>query len=109
MAGKGWIKLHRKIMDNPIFNDFQLYRLWSICLLEATHKDREQPVGKQIVKLEPGQFVTGRYDLHELYNRGLKRKLLLLLLLLCCFPPPPPPSSPPMLLLLLLLLLQYTI
>lgn len=73
MAGIGWIRLHRKVRDNPIFNDLQLFRLWIICLTEASHKAYEQPVGRQVVSLEPGQFVTGRFDLHELYNRGLKR------------------------------------
>ncbi|WP_438491050.1 hypothetical protein [Paenibacillus sp. IHBB 3054] len=74
MAGKGWIKLHRKILDNPIFNDMQLYRLWSICLLEASYKEREQTIGRQTVLLQPGQFVTGRFDILELYNRGLKER-----------------------------------
>ncbi|NJJ38567.1 hypothetical protein [Paenibacillus apii] len=70
----GWIKLHRKIRDNPVFNDMNLFRLWMICLTEATHKERDQMVGKQIVKLLPGDFVTGRFDLAEMYNRGLKKK-----------------------------------
>lgn len=71
MSG-GWIKLHRSILDNPIFNDLQLYRLWSLCLLKATHKEREVLVGKQIVHLQPGQFITGRTAIRELYNKGLK-------------------------------------
>lgn len=74
MAGKGWIKLHRKIRDNPIFNDHQLLRLWLICLTEATHKERDQIIGKQTVHLMPGEFVTGRFDIQELYNQGLKPK-----------------------------------
>jgi uncharacterized phage protein (TIGR02220 family) len=69
---QGWIKLHRKLRNNPIFNDPQLLRLWIICLTEATHKEHEQIVGKQTVKLLPGQFVTGRFDLMEMYNNGLK-------------------------------------
>lgn len=72
MAGKGWIKLHRKIRDSSIFNDHQLFRLWMICLTEATHKERDQLIDKQTVHLMPGEFVTGRYDIHELYNNGLK-------------------------------------
>lgn len=72
MAGKGWIKLHRKIRDSSIFNDHQLFRLWMICLTEATHKERDQLIDKQTVHLMPGEFVTGRYDIHELYNSGLK-------------------------------------
>lgn len=70
---EGWISLHRKIRKNPIFNDMELLRLWLICLTEATHKERDQPIGRQIVHLEAGQFVTGRFDLVEMYNDGLKR------------------------------------
>lgn len=70
----GWISLHRKIRKNPVFNDHQLLRLWIICLTEATHKGREQLVGKQIVQLEAGQFITGRFDLHKMYSEGLKAK-----------------------------------
>lgn len=73
MSAKGWIRLHRKIRDNPVFNDFQLYRLWTICLTEASHKEHSQVIGKQVVKLLPGEFLTGRFDLHEMYNKGLKR------------------------------------
>jgi Fe2+ or Zn2+ uptake regulation protein len=73
MAGKGWIKLHRKIRDSSIFNDHQLFRLWMICLTEATHKERDQLIDKQTVHLMPGEFVTGRYDIDKLYNNGLKR------------------------------------
>jgi uncharacterized phage protein (TIGR02220 family) len=69
---EGWISLHRKIRKNPIFNDMELLRLWLICLTEATHKHHEQIVGRQTVHLEPGQFVTGRFDLQQMYNAGLK-------------------------------------
>lgn len=69
----GWISLHRKIRKNPIFNDHELLRLWLICLTEATHKERDQLIGKQTVHLLPGEFVTGRFDLQDMYNSGLKR------------------------------------
>lgn len=71
MSGDGWIKLHRKIRDNAIFNDPYLFRLWIICLTEATYKKREQVIGKQVVTLEPGQFVTGRSKLEQLFKKGL--------------------------------------
>lgn len=70
----GWIKLHRKIRSNPIFNDPQLLRLWLICLTEASHTEHDQIVGRQTVKLKPGDFVTGRFALMDMYNTGLKSK-----------------------------------
>lgn len=61
VSGKGWIKLHRKLMDNPIFDNPNLLRVWLWCLLKASHDHRQQMIGLQIVDLEPGQFVTGRF------------------------------------------------
>lgn len=71
---QGWIKLHRKLLENPIFNDPHLLKLWVYCLLKATHKEHKQIVDKQMVELQPGQFVTGRFILAEEYNKGAKPK-----------------------------------
>ncbi|MBU5342319.1 replication protein [Caldifermentibacillus hisashii] len=71
---QGWIKLHRKLLENPIFYDPYLLKLWVYCLLKATHKEHKQIVGKQMVELQPGQFVTGRFILAEEYNKGAKPK-----------------------------------
>lgn len=72
-ALQGWVSIHRKIMNNPVWHDPKLLKLWMLCLLEASHKEREQLVGRQIVKLQPGEFVTGRYALAESYNKGMKK------------------------------------
>lgn len=60
MEDKSWIKLYRKILESPIFENEKALKVWIWCLVKATHKEREQLVGKQIVYLEKGQFVTGR-------------------------------------------------
>jgi DnaD/phage-associated family protein len=60
-------------MNNPVWQDSKLLKLWMLCLLEASHKDHEQLVGKQIIKLQPGQFVTGRFSLEKSYNDGVKK------------------------------------
>ncbi|WP_164219325.1 hypothetical protein [Virgibacillus sp. YIM 98842] len=71
---KGFISLHRKLMDNPIWSDPNYLKLWIYCLFEASHKDREQLVGNKIVSLKRGQFVTGRFSLAEEMNKGVKPK-----------------------------------
>ena len=71
---QGWIKLHRKIMSNPIWQNPYHFKLWSYCLMKASHKEHEQMVGNQIVKLSPGEFVTGRTSLADDLNRGMKPK-----------------------------------
>ena len=60
-------------MDNPVWHDPKLLKLWMLCLLEASHKEHEQLVGRQVVKLQPGQFVTGRFQIAKLYNEGAKK------------------------------------
>jgi len=70
---QGWISIHRKIMENPVWQDPKLLKLWMLCLLEASHKEHEQLVGRQVVKLLPGQFVTGRFALARVYNEGAKK------------------------------------
>lgn len=58
---KGWIKFHRKILADPIFDNEKLLKVWIWCLLKASHQKHDQMVGRQIVQLNIGQFVTGRY------------------------------------------------
>lgn len=71
---KGWIKLHRKLLDNPIWQDPHYMKLWMYCLLQASHAEHDQLVGNQIITLLPGQFVTGRISLAEEMNRGVAPK-----------------------------------
>ncbi|MGX1433890.1 DnaD/phage-associated family protein [Cytobacillus horneckiae] len=70
---QGWVSIHRKIMNNPVWQDPKLFKLWMLCLLEASHKEHDQLVGKQIVNLQPGQFITGRFSLSKLFNEGAKK------------------------------------
>lgn len=68
----GWISLHRKLMDNPIYSNANMLKLWIHCLMKASHSGHDQLVGNQMVKLEIGEFVTGRISLFEEFNRGAK-------------------------------------
>ena len=56
----GWIKLHRAISQSAIADNPDLLALWIHMLISASHSERDQPVGNQIIKLLPGQFVYGR-------------------------------------------------
>lgn len=70
----GWIKLHRSLLKSAVFDDPQLLKLWLWCLLKATHTPRETVIEKQLVKLEPGQFPTGRFKLEEEFNRRTPKR-----------------------------------
>ncbi len=71
----GWIKLHRKIIDSRVFSNADLYKLWSLCLLMANHEEMWVEIDGVVepVKVKPGQFITGRYSLHNKYY-GKKKK-----------------------------------
>ena len=52
-----WIKLYRKILKSPIWENEKALKVWIWCLVKATHIERIQLVGQQKVLLEKGQFV----------------------------------------------------
>lgn len=60
MEDKSWIKLYRKILKSPIWENEKALKVWIWCLVKATHEDRIQLVGQQEIFLEKGQFVFGR-------------------------------------------------
>lgn len=48
----GWIKLHRKILDSPIFQNEKLFKVFAYCLMKASHKEHTQLVGRRVVHLK---------------------------------------------------------
>lgn len=65
MEDDTWIKLYRKLLKSPIFDNEKALKVWVWCLLKVTHKDRKQLIGLQIVDLKNGQFVFGRKKASE--------------------------------------------
>lgn len=62
---KSWIKLYRNLLYSPIFENEKGLKIWVWCLLKATHTDRNQLVGQQIIELKKGQFIFGRKKASE--------------------------------------------
>lgn len=60
MENEGYIKLFRKLLKSPIWENEKALKIWLWCLLKATHIKRDQLVGQQVVHLEKGQFIFGR-------------------------------------------------
>ena len=56
----GWVKLHRCLINKPIFDNANLLKVWVWCLCKATHKNHTQIVGLKKIELKTGQFITGR-------------------------------------------------
>lgn len=71
---QGYIKAYRKLMCSPIWQDPYYLKLWMYCLMKATHKERDQLVGNQMIQLKQGEFITGRTALSDDLNKGMKPK-----------------------------------
>lgn len=71
---QGWIKIHRKIGDNQIFKDPFFLKLWMMCLLKAAHKPYRQLVGRKMVPVGIGQFITGVDSITDEFNNGIIEK-----------------------------------
>lgn len=56
----GWVKLHRSISSCAISDKPDLLSLWIHLLVSASHTERQQPVGNQIIELKQGDLVYGR-------------------------------------------------
>ena len=61
MTNLGFVKVHRKILDNPtICTDSDHFAVWNYLLLNATHKPyRANFKGKEIV-LQPRRIDNGK-------------------------------------------------
>ena len=58
---EGWIKIHRKMLDNPIIcKDSDYLSVWIYLLVNATHKEIPALFKGQKITLKQGQLITGR-------------------------------------------------
>lgn len=69
MSGNGYIRLYRKVLENPIVcKDGDHLAVWVYLLLDATHKERYELFGGRKILLQPGQTVTGRKKIAKALN-----------------------------------------
>ncbi|MEZ7821238.1 MAG: hypothetical protein QMB51_02940 [Patescibacteria group bacterium] len=71
MENSGWIKLHRKIEENWIFQEkrvFSKFEAWLHFLLRANHKDNRISLGNEIIEIKQGSFITSEIKLMNLFN-----------------------------------------
>lgn len=69
MNNNGYIKLYRKILDNPIVcKDMEHFIVWIYLLLNATHKEHDVVFKNERVTLKAGQILTGRKKIGQRFN-----------------------------------------
>jgi hypothetical protein len=57
---RGYVQLWRRSLGSEAWRDPKLWRLWTYCLLKASHRTHRVVVGRRAVELLPGQFVLTR-------------------------------------------------
>jgi len=61
MSDTGFIKLYRKLLDNPVVcKDDSHFAVWGYLLLKATWQPYETMMEGKKITLNPGQLITGR-------------------------------------------------
>jgi len=68
----GFFKVHRKILDSQVFAHQTALKIWIWCLAKVTFKERFVSLkvgkGETTIKLNPGQFIFGRFKAEEELN-----------------------------------------
>lgn len=78
---EGWIKLHRSIRKNWIWEDAQKLKWWLDILLQANHQERKVLLGNELIVVERGSFHTSELKLSKKWgvSKTTVRKFLELL------------------------------
>lgn len=72
---KGWIRLHRSILDNWVWDDkpFSYGQAWTTLLILANHADNKALFNGDVVVVKRGTFITSYYKLSELFGWSRKK------------------------------------
>lgn len=62
---RGYIKLWRKIEDSQIFENEKALKIWIWFLLRANHQEKDVLIGRKIIKINQGEFMTSFPHLQE--------------------------------------------
>ena len=65
---KGWIKLHRSIMDSGVYSDNLRFKAWVDLLLRVNHEDNEWFERGKLIQVKKGQCITSVRQLGESWN-----------------------------------------
>lgn len=69
MENEGYIKLYRKMLNNPIIcKDSDYFSVWIYLLLNATHSEYDVMFKNERITLKAGQLITGRKVIAKKFN-----------------------------------------
>ncbi len=62
---EGWIKLHRSIIDNSVFSDADVLKVWIWLLCNVAYDDHDVVYLGKVIPIKKGQIITGRQKLSQ--------------------------------------------
>ena len=65
---KGWIKIHKKIIDSAVWSDPLRLKAWIHILVSANYEDKEWFANGRLVQIQRGQLVTSNRKLQEAWG-----------------------------------------
>lgn len=65
MNNQGWVKIHRKMLDNPISKKPSWSWLWVYLLLKANHDEKRFIFNNKDIVVKRGQLLTGLHVLRK--------------------------------------------
>lgn len=69
MENNGYVKIYRKLLENPIIcKDSDYFSVWIYLLLSATHTEYDTIFKNERITLKSGQLITGRKVIAEKLN-----------------------------------------
>lgn len=68
MKNNGWVKLYRKLKENPIYKNSKALHCWIECLLRANHQKDKFYLGRKQIELNSGEFIFGRDEFGRSIN-----------------------------------------
>lgn len=74
----GYISLHRKLQENPVFQDSETLHIFIYLLLNAAYKDTSVWYRGKYIQIKRGQLITGRHKismLTKIHPMSIYRKL----------------------------------
>lgn len=80
---KGWISLHRKIVDHWVFSDAERLRAWLIILIDVNHSEKKKIFGDKILVCKRGESLnsldTWTLKFGSNWNKSKTRRFLKML------------------------------
>lgn len=70
---KGWIKLHRQIMEHWVFKDPIFFHRWVTLIMAANHSEKSISLGYTIYKIKKGQCCFSLRTWANMFNCGTKQ------------------------------------